>query len=139
MVKHLLIATVLAASLANQPADARTSGPLANVGGAETLHITGTEPFWGGRVRAGRLTFETPENEKSEAFRVRRTVRPRAIMFSGAMSQGAFEMVVTRKLCSDGMSDRDFPYEVTISVGRDTLHGCGWSARHPFKELPQGR
>ena len=26
-----------------------------------------------------------------------------------------------------------------ISVARDTLHGCGWTARRPFKELPQVR
>ena len=138
MVNHLRLAAVLVGSAACQSAEAQTHGPLANIGASETLHITGTEPFWGGRVRAGRLTFETPDNDKGEAFRVRRTIRPRAITFRGAMSQGAFEMVVTRKLCSDGMSDRDFPYEVTISLARDTLHGCGWTARRPYREKPGG-
>jgi uncharacterized membrane protein len=144
MIKHLSVAALLVASMAFQTAGARTSRTLAsnalvNIGRAEALHITGTEPFWGGQVRAGRLTFETPDNAKGETFRVRRTVRPRSVTFNGTMSQGAFEMVVIRKLCSDGMSDRDFPYEVTIIVARDTLHGCGWTARRPYKELPPGQ
>ena len=139
MVRHLLLSALLvAASAAFDPVMAHAQGTPAIIGQSETLHITGTEPFWGGQVRAGRLTLETPESEKGETFRVRRSVRPRVITFNGTMSRGPFEMVVTRKLCSDGMSDRDFPYEVTISMARDTLHGCGWTARRPYREKPEG-
>lgn len=136
MVKHVPIIALVVAALACPPAAARSQSPLANLGLTETLNITGTEPFWGGHLRTGRLVFETPEKPKGEVIRVRRTAGPRAISFRGAGTQGMFAMVVRRHLCSDGMSDRDFPFEVTITYARGTLHGCGWSARRPYIEKP---
>lgn len=144
MVKRLSFAAMLVAAMAFQTAEARTHGrraqpsAVANVGASETFNFTGTEPFWGGHVGAGRLVFEAPDNPKGEAFRVRRTAQRRAISFNGTMSLGAFEMVVTRKLCSDGMSDRDFPFEVTVSFAGRTLQGCGWTVRRPYKEVLGG-
>ena len=42
-------------------------------------------------------------------------------------------MTVTRLACSDGMSDRTYPFTVTLEIGDDKRNGCAWSERHPFE------
>jgi uncharacterized membrane protein len=34
--------------------------------------------------------------------------------------------------CSDGMSDRRFPFVATIALGGETLQGCGYTDRQKF-------
>ena len=83
------------------------------IGKSETIRFTGTEPFWSGKVSGESLTYKTPENADGIRFAVRR--------FSG---QGA---------CSDGMSDRTYPYTVTLKIGDDTREGCAWTDAQPFE------
>ena len=39
---------------------------------------------------------------------------------------------VTHSECSDGMSDRAFPFVATIALGGETLQGCGYTDSQPF-------
>jgi uncharacterized membrane protein len=134
------LAALLAVLAASYTADARTPAAqplprsLANAGAVEELYVVGTEPFWSGRVRAGRMVFTTPDNEKGEVVRVSRHSGRRAVVFRGRMAAGAFTMTVWRGQCSDGMSDRTYPFEVTIKFTGNTLQGCGWTTRRPFVE-----
>ena len=41
-------------------------------------------------------------------------------------------MMVTPLACSDGMSDRTYPFTVTLGIGEDKRNGCAWSEQHPF-------
>jgi len=34
--------------------------------------------------------------------------------------------------CSDGMSDRRFPFVATIALGGETFAGCGYTTSQPF-------
>ena len=42
-------------------------------------------------------------------------------------------MTVTPGACSDGMSDRTYPYTVTLKIGDDTREGCAWTDAQPFE------
>jgi uncharacterized membrane protein len=99
----------------------------------ETLRFTGTEPFWGGEVTSGTLTYSTPENQEGTAIEVERFAGLGGLAFSGRLEGEPFDMTVTPLPCSDGMSDRTYPFTVTLKIGDDTRNGCGWTERQPFE------
>ncbi len=111
--------------------------PWAGVGAAETLHFTGTEPFWGGEASNGSLTWKTPEDQSGATIKVSRFAGRNGMGLSGTLAGQPFEMAVSEAQCSDGMSDRSYPLTVTVSAGGKTLRGCGWSDKHPTTEPPR--
>jgi len=98
----------------------------------ETLHFTGTEPFWGGEVAGASLTYTTPEDQDGTTLTVERFAGRGGLSFSGSLDGAAFEMIATPLECSDGMSDRTYPFTVTLKIGDDLRNGCGWTERKPF-------
>jgi len=48
------------------------------------------------------------------------------------MEGAAVTITLTPGACSDGMSDRTYPYVATIALGDETLRGCGYTDRQPF-------
>lgn len=99
----------------------------------ETVRFTGTEPFWGGQVGGGSLTYTTPENQDGTTIAVERFAGRGGLSFTGALDGADFEMTVTPLACSDGMSDRTYPFTVTLKIGDDLRDGCGWTERQPFE------
>jgi heat shock protein HslJ len=82
----------------------------------------GTEPGWAltiekGLIRYigdyGRTRVTTTAPVPRPSFNGLRYVTPR------------ITIDVTRARCNDGMSDRDYPDSVTVTVGRKTVRGCG--------------
>ena len=118
---------------AHVPGDAASSQPYDGIKPDELLRFSGTEPFWGGRVSGGTLTYSTPENPDGETVAVERFAGRGGVSFSGKLSGGAFEMMVTPLACSDGMSDRTYPFTVTLKLGEELRNGCGWTDRQPFE------
>lgn len=117
-------------------AEASRSRPYPPIAENEVLHFVGTEPFWGGEVRRTRMTYDTPDNPKGETIRVSRFSSPRGVSYVGSMhGEGRFTMNVWLSgRCSDGMSDRTYPFEVRIKfAGGNELQGCGWTGRRPFR------
>lgn len=98
----------------------------------ETIRFTGTEPFWGGTIRAGEMRYSTPENEKGEAIAVRRFAGNSGLGFNGTLDGAPVDMAVTLGACSDGMSDRTYPFTVTLQIGTEQRRGCAWTDRTPF-------
>ena len=98
----------------------------------ETLRFTGTEPFWGGEVSGKSLTYSTPEDQDGTVIAVERFAGRGGISYSGLLEGADFEMVITPLECSDGMSDRTYPFTATLSIGEDKRNGCAWSEQHPF-------
>ena len=131
-----------AATEAKEPAgataDARVPGntekttPYSEIAEDEVLRFTGTEPFWGGEVTGKALTYTTPEDQDGEVIAVERFAGRGGIAFSGLLNGADFEMMVTPLECSDGMSDRTYPFTVTLEIGEDKRNGCAWSEQHPF-------
>lgn len=98
----------------------------------ETIRLTGTEPFWGGAIRAGQFVYTTPENEAGETIAIRRFAGNSGLGFSGSSQGGPLDLTITRGTCSDGMSDRSYPYTATLRIGGEQRSGCAWTDRQPF-------
>lgn len=98
----------------------------------ETVNFTGTEPFWGGEVTGETLTYSTPENIEGTMIRVERFAGNNGLGYSGTLDGESFDMTVTPGECSDGMSDRTYPFTVTLQIGAEQRNGCAWSERTPF-------
>ncbi len=110
----------------------RSTDAYAGIGPDETVEFTGTEPFWGGRTDGTRLTYRTPENIDGTTFAVERFAGNSGVSYSGTFDGEAFDMTVTEGECSDGMSDRSFPFTVTLRIGEETRYGCAYTEARPF-------
>jgi heat shock protein HslJ len=107
-----LAALALPALILASPASSRT----------ETYRALGTEPGWTLIIERGWITYagdygKTHIRIKAPAarpsFNGRRYVTRRIVVD------------ITRAPCSDGMSDRNFPDRVTVTIGRRSVKGCG--------------
>lgn len=98
----------------------------------EVVSLTGTEPFWNVRIENGEALWTSPENAQGTRFAVSRFAGNNGLGFSGDMAGQAITMTLTPGQCSDGMSDRVFPFVATIALGEETLRGCGYTESQPF-------
>lgn len=112
--------------------DPQSSEAYDGIGEHETLHFTGTEPFWAGEVTAGSLKYSTPDDPDGTTIAVARFAGRGGLSFGGRFEGESFEMAVTPLECSDGMSDRSYPFTITLRIGADLRQGCGWTERQPF-------
>lgn len=105
----------------------------ANMIGGDALpqRITaiGTEPFWSFALDGSTLVFSEPEKQDRTAQARRTAIDGRTII--EAMAKGEpFRAEITRAVCSDGMSDRTYPFAVTVVLGERKLHGCAAPRDH---------
>lgn len=138
----LILGLALAACDGSAPAGSETTSngigdtednrPYAGIGEEEVLHFTGTEPFWGGEVSGGTLTYSTPENIDGTQIAVERFAGRNGLSFSGTLEGAQFVMAVTPGECSDGMSDRTYPFTVTLQVRGEQRQGCAWTDAQSF-------
>lgn len=106
--------------------------PYSGIRADESVHFTGTEPFWSGQVSGETLTYVTPDKQAGEMVVVDRRAGRHGISFSGDLGQMPFVMAVTPGKCSDGMSDRSYPFTVTLQVRGQQREGCAWTDKQPF-------
>jgi uncharacterized membrane protein len=118
---------------ADVPGDTEKTVPYAGIAEDEVLLFTGTEPFWGGQVDGKALNYTTPEDLDGTVIAVERFAGRGGISFGGLLGGADFDMTITSLECSDGMSDRTYPFTVTLEIGEDRRNGCAWSERHPFE------
>lgn len=96
-----------------------------------TLDCTGTEPFWSLAVRPSSVALD---QMSGPGFNGTAGTRTRAEARSDRWSLRAFDKgrnltaVITRQQCSDGMSDRRYPYTVDVLLSEQEAHshisGC---------------
>ena len=98
----------------------------------EVITLTGTEPFWGVRIADGQANYANPDHPEGYDFAVERFAGNNGLGFSGTMEGATVTITLTPGACSDGMSDRTYPYVATIALGDETLRGCGYTDRQPF-------
>lgn len=113
-----------------KPGDVPT---FSDITAGDTIHLTGTEPFWGGQITGDQATYSTPENPDGTQFPVERFAGNNGIGFSGELDGESFDLTVTPGDCSDGMSDRTYPYTTTLTIGSEMRRGCAWTDRQPFR------
>jgi uncharacterized membrane protein len=89
------------------------------------LRAVGTEPFWGARIEGRCVTYNHPEDQKGTRVWTRYTAGPDGGIWSGALGGKKFELR-TRSApgCSDGMSDKRYPFAVELLVGGERRKGC---------------
>lgn len=102
----------------------------------EVITLIGTEPFWGLKIENGAGLWTTPENQPGATIALTRFAGNNGLGFSGTLDGEPFTATLTPGDCSDGMSDRNFPFVATIALGGETLKGCGYTESQPFTGDP---
>ncbi len=97
----------------------------------ETVTLTGTEPFWNLKVEGDEGLWTTPDNQPGTAFAVKRFAGNNGLGLSGTLDGKELTATLTPGECSDGMSDRSFPFVATVALGGETLKGCGYTDSQP--------
>ncbi len=115
------------------PGDRSDTQPFAEIAEDEAVRFTGTEPFWGGEVLDREMTYRTLDKPDGQSIRVSRFAGRGGLSFSGTLEGKALTLAITPGACSDGMSDRAYPFVATLRVGETTSReGCAWTSKHPF-------
>ena len=91
-----------------------------------SMRALGTEPFWNAKVDGRCVTYSTPENQAGTRLWTKVGDGPDGPIFAGAYEGRPFTLVLRPKPgCSDGMSDRRYEWEATLTVNGETRRGCG--------------
>lgn len=105
------------------PADApANAAPEPAVDLSVPIRALGNEPFWAVEVGKDTLVLTRPDHRPMTVRRpnTAAVTTPR-VMFGDL---AAFSLLLEVGECSDGMSDRRYPYKADLIVGGETLHGC---------------
>lgn len=90
------------------------------ISGVRVLCI-GTEPFWSLQLLKGdTLSFQKAEWEAPLLLPAQYRRTGDTVLFTAK----GINATMVRQACSDGMSDRQYSYGITIRYERDTLRGC---------------
>lgn len=132
--RHLLLPAALLASACTPADDAidPDGKTFDAVAPTEVVTLAGTEPFWTARIKQGEAAWMTPDNPGGTRFPVTRFAGNNGLGFTGELNGDDFTATLTPGECSDGMSNRTFPFVATIIVGEETLMGCGYTTGQPF-------
>jgi uncharacterized membrane protein len=98
----------------------------------EVVTMLGTEPFWSLTVNGTAGQWTTPDNQPGTQLALKRFTGNGGLGFSGTLDGQPLTATLTPGQCSDGMSDRTFPFVATIALGGETLVGCGYTDRQPY-------
>ncbi len=120
------------------PGDSSDTQPFDRIAGGDIIHLTGTEPFWGGEVHGDTLTYETPSDLAGEGIDsvtapVERFAGRAGLSFTGTLAGTPLILMVSDGACSDGMSDRRYPFTATLKLGEEVREGCAWTDEHKFE------
>ncbi|MFN3859667.1 MAG: COG3650 family protein [Caulobacter sp.] len=121
------------------PADAPPEAPAPEMPAAapfdQPFALMGTEPFWRLDIVGQTATLTRPDHPDLTAANAGlATVADGAVWTAQA---GDVSVIATIKAgqCSDGMSDRVYPYTAEVRLGAETLKGCAIS-KADFDKLP---
>lgn len=89
----------------------------------------GTEPFWGLLISEaeGGLFLKNMGDQLGKTFPWTRPQQSGDTWTYRSVDPASGEKltaIVRRQVCSDGMSDRNYPFTVEVRVGETTLQGC---------------
>lgn len=120
------LAALLLAATVSQAADAAPSRHMiSRVNVLEDLALGGTEPFWNLDIKRSGFVFTGVSLPTRRAPRVRPTLsRGRAEWRTRTRDGLAMTVIVTAGPCSDQMSDRIYPLEARVIIGRNGYAGC---------------
>ena len=88
------------------------------------LRAVGTEPFWSADVSGATLTYGTPDFPAGMSITVARRDGPGYAEWTGTLDGKPLLLRIEKGSCSDGMSDRIYPYRAIRTIGPEVEHGC---------------
>ena len=90
------------------------------------LRGVGTEPFWGVRTEGRCVTYSHPDDQAGTRVWTRYAPGPQGGgTWSGALGNRQFVLTIRpRPGCSDGMSDKRYPFEAEVKVSGEVRRGC---------------
>ncbi|MDZ4762630.1 MAG: hypothetical protein SGJ21_16330 [Alphaproteobacteria bacterium] len=93
---------------------------------AGDLTLLGTEPFWALEISdTTRSTiFTRPDFAPVTGGPPERVAEDDGARFVAGSPDGDLEIVLTKRECAEGMSDRTNPYEARLEFGGETFRGC---------------
>lgn len=115
---------------AEPPADAPSAVAVAAAPGAsmdlsKPITALGTEPFWSVVADGTRLTLKRPDTPDKIFEAPGAAIQPgRATWLAKAEDGAQLTLTVYASECSDGMSDRVYPWTAEVSVLDEALRGC---------------
>ncbi len=88
--------------------------------------LIGTEPFWGLRIDRSGLRFTTPDDSVGIRFGYARAIlHGDSLRWNSVASSGSLvEAVIVRESCSDGMSDKVWPWRARVQIDTTRYAGC---------------
>lgn len=91
---------------------------------ANKLRALGTEPFWSAEIDGRCVTYFTPQNQSGTRVWAKFDASQGG-SWSGSLDGKPFKLSIKKRQdCSDGMSDRSFPFEATLQVNGEERRGC---------------
>ena len=110
----------------------RTEPVFDDIAPQETVTLAGTEPFWNGVIQGGVLTWTTPEDLDGTQAELRRFAGNGGLGWSGELGGERIDIAVGPGPCSDGMSEREYPFNAAVRLGDMSLTGCAYTDASPF-------
>ena len=123
---------VVIASGCGGATERRTEPVFDAIAPQETVTLSGTEPFWSGVIEGGVLTWTTPEDLDGTRAELSRFAGNGGIGWSGELGGERIDIAVGPGPCSDGMSDREYPFNAAVRLGDRSLTGCAYTDASPF-------
>lgn len=122
MLRKLALASALLLTACSLGESSPGDSPLAN-----DLRILGTEPFWA--IDISKTTSSATYSRAGEAdvvlsFPKESKAQDGGAVLTSTSSRGDVVMTLRRQDCSDGMSDRTYPWEAEVAINGETLKGC---------------
>ncbi|MCG8277564.1 hypothetical protein [Stenotrophomonas sp. NLF4-10] len=97
-----------------------------------TLQAIGTEPFWSVEVAGDVLLYTTPETmDAPRRLQATRSSDAEGLHLVGGNGDAGLRLDVRREACSDGMSDREYPFSVSLLLDGKTARGCAFDPASP--------
>ncbi|MFH7028374.1 MAG: COG3650 family protein [Heteroscytonema crispum UTEX LB 1556] len=116
------------ASVANNKVPSRSSTTLASTKTEEFIS-RGTEPFWNVTVSKNGIVYSSPDAKKQtfpDVAPIKAAGRPADLVRVYPLKGRTNSMLIIKKVsvCSDGMSEKQYPYSATFILGNTVLEGC---------------
>lgn len=90
-----------------------------------SFRLVGNEPFWNLQIDSTGLRLRTPEDTAGKVFGFTHAVRVGdSLRWNSVGDAGVIEAVVAPEKCSDGMSDKTWPFRARVVIGKTTYTGC---------------
>lgn len=98
--------------------------------------LLGTEPFWRLDVKGQTLVLTRPDSPPLTATGAVLAASSGKAVWTAESATPPVVASLSAETCSDGMSDRVYPYKAEVKVGDLVLTGCGISAEELAKAPP---